>query len=76
LENDGHFGRHLGFMKNAPRDSQGLLVYYSTHIAEAILKIQLFMTSFKLTSRFLWKWRPFWTPSWIYEKSPRDCRDF
>ena len=38
MENDGHFGRHLGFLKELQGDFQGLLVCYSTHIPGPILK--------------------------------------
>src|SRR6218665_2761213 len=37
--NDGHFGRHPGFLLKLQRDSPELLVYYSAHISGAILKI-------------------------------------
>jgi|SRR6218665_2633005 len=37
--NDGHFGRHPGFLLKLQRDSHELLVYYSVHISRATLKI-------------------------------------
>src|SRR6218665_2827673 len=37
--NDGHFGRHPGFLLKLQRDCPELLVYYSAHISGAILKI-------------------------------------
>ena len=37
-ENDGHFGRHLGFWKMPTRDFRGLFISDSTHIPGPILK--------------------------------------
>jgi len=37
--NDGHFGRHPGFILKLRRDCPELLVYYSVPISGAILKI-------------------------------------
>src|SRR6218665_1607128 len=37
--NDGHFGRHPGFILKLQRDCVELLVYYSVPISGAILKI-------------------------------------
>ena len=39
LENDGNFERHLGFLEKLEGNSPGLVVCYSTHIPESILKI-------------------------------------
>jgi len=39
FENDGHFGRHLGFLGKLQRDSPGLLVCCSADFSEPILKI-------------------------------------
>ena len=49
MENDGHFGRHLGFLKELQEDFRGLLVCYSTHIPGPILKIS---ASYELFSPF------------------------
>jgi len=38
LENDSHFGRHLGRLKKVLRDFRENLVCYCTHISGAILK--------------------------------------
>src|SRR6218665_2322800 len=37
--NDGHFGRHPGFILKLQRESPELLVYYSAYISGAITKI-------------------------------------
>ena len=38
MEDDGHFGRHLGFLKELQGDFRGLLLCYCTHIPAPILK--------------------------------------
>src|SRR6218665_2016691 len=39
FENDGHFGRHLGFLRKLQRDSSGLLVCCSADFSGPILKM-------------------------------------
>jgi len=34
-----------------------------------MLKNQFVMSKFKVTTDVLGKWRPIWTPSWIYENA-------
>jgi len=38
LENDSHFGRHLGFLENLQEDCRGLLVCYYSYIPGPVLK--------------------------------------
>jgi len=42
FENDGHFGRHLGFLGKLTADCPGLLVCCSTAFSGPILKISAY----------------------------------
>jgi len=66
--NDGHFERHLAFLGKLQRDSLGLIVCYSVHISRATLNISVVVSYFKHTHVFF-KWRPIWTPSWVFWKA-------